>query len=80
MAYTYRIVILFWIDQMHTYVLLTQTCVKQGTYKGLVSKLPANCLAWAGASKFSIAIWSNMLEATFLRSTCILQHQQVIKL
>lgn len=80
MAYIYRIVILFWIDQMHVYVLLRQVCLKQGIYKGLVSKLSANCLAWAGASRFAIAIWSNVLEATFLRSTCVLQHQQVIKL
>lgn len=80
MAYIYRIVILFWIDRMRAYVLLIQVCLKQGPYKGLVSKLPANCLAWAGASKFAIAIWSNMSEATFLRSTGVLQHQQVIKL
>lgn len=69
MAYFYRIVILFLIDQMHIHVLFTQVSVKQGTYKELGSKLPASCLAWAGASKFAIAIWSNMLEATFLRST-----------
>lgn len=56
MAYIYRIVILLWIDQVHAYVLLTQACVKQGTY----SKLPANCLVWAGASKFAIVIWSNV--------------------
>lgn len=69
MAYIYGIVILFWIDQMHLYVLFTQASVKQGTYKTLGSKLPASCLAWAGASKFAVAIWSNVLEATFLRST-----------
>lgn len=69
MGYIYRIAILFWMDQMHLCVLFTQVSVKQGTYKALGSKLPASCLAWAGASKFAIAIWSNMLEATFLRST-----------
>lgn len=69
MAYFYRIVILFLIDQMHIHVLFTQVSVKQGTYKELHSKLPASFLAWAGASKFAIAIWSNVLEATFLRST-----------
>lgn len=69
MAYIYRIVILFWIDQMHLYVLFTQVSVKQGTYKALGSKLPASCLAWAGASKFAVAIWRDVLEATFLRST-----------
>lgn len=54
---------------MHLYVLFIQVSVKQGTYKAPGSKLPASSLAWAGASKFAIAMWSNVLEATFLRST-----------
>lgn len=54
--------------------------LKQGIRKGTVSKFTANCLAWAGASKFAVASWSNTLEATFLRSTRALQHQQVLKL
>lgn len=80
MAYNHRTVILFWVDQVHVCILLTKLRVKWGICEGLVSRLTANCLAWTRASKFAIASWSNMLEATFLRSTCVLQHQQVIKL
>lgn len=80
MAYNHRTVILFWIDQVHVRILLTKLRVKQGICEGLVSRLTANCLAWTRASKFAIASWSNTLEATILRSTCVLQHQQVIKL
>lgn len=58
MACIFRFVILFWIDQEHVYVLLTRVCTKHGTYKGLGSKLLANCLAWAGASKSHLQLQS----------------------